>query len=238
MVKKTGEKKFEIVREDTGITEVNSMLQGGFPYGSVIGLSGPPGVGKSIFALHFLLEGARKGQKGVYVNLEEPRRNIDNVISGFNFGEEFFEYEKKGLIVIKCFNYQEYEKISMDLLEKINEDTKVKRLVIDSFNCFFDSLRETDSEEISVRKFINESFFYLRKEDLNVLLILEKHENTFIDFNYNIPYLVDGMINLDFLDLGTIERRMFIPKMRWTNQHKESKGYEIGKKGIEMFGEE
>ena len=111
--------EFEIEREGTGIDGVNSMIDGGFPSGSVVGISGPPGVGKSIFSLHFILEGARKGQKGVYINLEEPRRNIDNMIRQFSFSNEFFDFEKRGLIVVKCFDYNKYEKIREDLFEQI-----------------------------------------------------------------------------------------------------------------------
>lgn len=221
-------------REGIGVKKIDEMMEGGFPKGSVVGISGPPGVGKSIFAMHFLLEGARKGQKGVYVCLEEPRKNVDNMIKDFSFSKEFYEYEKKGLIVIKCFNYSEYEKINLELLEKVYDDKKIERLVIDSFNCFFDSLESNFAEELhsNVRKMINSSFAYLRKDNLNVLLILEKHENTLVNFDYNIPYLVDGLIKLDYLDIGIIERRIFIPKMRWTSQYKESKGYEITGKGI------
>lgn len=223
-------------REGIGIEKIDEMVEGGFPKGSVIGISGPPGVGKSIFALHFLLEGARKGQKGVYVCLEEPRKNVDNMVKGFSFADEFYEFEKKGLIVVRCFNYSEYEKISLELLRKVYDDKKIERVVVDSFNCFFDSLERNNVAELNmnVRKLINSSFAFLRKDNLNVLLVLEKHENTLINFDYNIPYLVDGMIKLDYLDLGIIERRLFIPKMRWTNQYKESRGYEITKRGIEV----
>jgi len=226
-------------RESTGIPEVDRMIEGGLPKGSVIGLSGPPGVGKSIFSLHFLLESARKGKKCVYINLEEPRKNIENMIKEFNFAKEFFGYEKKGLIIIKCYSYPEYERIHQDLLQKIKEDEKTERVVIDSFNCFFSSIDNPHSLaiDINVRKLINSSFYQLRKENLTALLILEKHDNLRESFDYNIPYLIDGLIKLDFLDLGTIERRIFIPKMRWTNQHKESKSYEIGKRGIEMLGD-
>jgi KaiC/GvpD/RAD55 family RecA-like ATPase len=42
------------------------------------------------------------------------------------------------------------------------------------------------------------------------------------------------LIKLNYLDVGIIERRIFIPKMRWTNQNKESKGYKITKNGIEI----
>lgn len=221
-------------RISSGVDKVDSMLEGGFPESSVVGISGPPGVGKSIFALHFVLAGARAGEKSVYIALEEPRENLDKMISEFSFSKEFFDYEKKGLIVIKCFNYSEYERISFELLEKVYEDEKIKRLVIDSFNCFFDSIDTGLSLEyqINVRKKINSSFSYLRKKDLNVLLVLEKNENGLSNFDYNIPYLVDGMIKLDYLNFGIIERRIFIPKMRWTNQYKESKSYEISNEGI------
>ncbi len=223
-------------RESIGVNGVDSMLGGGLPKASIVGIRGPPGVGKSIFALHFILEGARKGQKGVYIALEEPRSNIDNMISGFDFSKEFYELEKKGLIVIKCFNYSEYENINIELLQKVNQDKKIKRVVIDSFNCFFDSIDRgvNNNETMNVRRLINESFQYLRKGGLNVILVLEKNENSFLSFDYNIPYLVDGIINLDYLDLGVIERRIFIPKMRWTSQYKESMGYEIGPSGIKM----
>lgn len=221
-------------RESVGIKAVDSMIEGGFPSGSVIGISGPPGVGKSIFGLHFLLEGARKGQKGIYVSLEEPRRNIDNMIKSFSFEKEFYDFEKKGLIVIKNFNYEEYENINIELLEKIHDNEKIKRVVIDSFNCFFDSLEGEHSREIhlNVRKLINQSFKYLRKEGLNVLLVLEENENSLLSFDYNIPYLVDGIVKLNYLELGDIERRLIIPKMRWTRQLKESVPYGINNDGI------
>jgi KaiC/GvpD/RAD55 family RecA-like ATPase len=224
-----------ITREGIGIKGIDSMIQGGLPCESITGVAGPPGVGKSIFSLHFILEGARKGQKCVYINLEEPRKNIDNMIRDFDFAEEFFKLEKKGLIIIKCFDYPEYEKLHLEILKRINEDNQIERLAIDSFNCFFHSLESSQQDKVNVRKIISESFAQFRRPGLTTLLILEKGTNdnhSGTSFDYNIPYLVDGIIKLDFLDLGTIERRIFVPKMRWTNQFKESLGYDIRKDGI------
>lgn len=234
------QKEQKLERKGIGIKEIDSMIEGGLPDGGVVGLSGPPGVGKSILSLHFLLEGAKKGQKCVYINLEEPRRNINNMLKQFDFADEFLKLEKDGLIIIKCFDYPEYEKIHTELLQRIKRDKKIKRLVIDSFNCFFSSIDNphTLATNVNVRKMITDSFFQLRRFGLTTLLILEKDETHSKDnFYYNIPYLVDGMVRLDFLDLGTIERRIFIPKMRWTNQFKESKSYEINGKGITITEE-
>ena len=58
-------------REKTGVSGFDKMIEGGFPKEGIVGISGPPGVGKSIFSLHFILEGARLGQKCIYINLEE-----------------------------------------------------------------------------------------------------------------------------------------------------------------------
>ena len=41
-------------REESGIAHFDELIQGGFPSSSVVGIRGPPGVGKSIFCLHFL----------------------------------------------------------------------------------------------------------------------------------------------------------------------------------------
>ena len=223
--------EFKIKREGSGILGINNMIGGGFPKGSIIGLRGAPGVGKSIFSLHFILEGARIGQKSVYINLEEPRRNVDNMIKQFKFREEFEKFEEEGLIIIKCFNYDKYEKIHEDLLERIKKDHNIKRLVIDSFNCFFASNYEFESKvNMAIKKMIVESFYKLRSAKLTTLLTLEEGNES----NFNIPYLVDGTIHLEYLDLGTIERRISIPKMRWTNQSKEGKSYEISDNGIKI----
>jgi len=241
MANKAKNTEFKIERESLGIKGVDEMIEGGIPRGAIIGLSGPPGVGKSIFTLHFLLEGARKGEKCVYINLEEPQENINNMINQFEFSKEFMNLVKEGRIVIKCFTYPEYEKIYSDLFQKIKEDEEIKRIVIDSFNCFFSASFSPESlnigQEVNIRRMINQAFSMLRKKGLTSLLVLEMQLDKQPRFYYNVPHLVDGIINLDFLELGTIERRIFIPKMRWTNQFKESKSFDINKKGIVVLKE-
>lgn len=221
-----------------GINGIDEMIEGGIPKESIIGLTGPPGVGKSIFALHYILEGARNGEKSVYINLEEPLKNVNRMIKQFEFSEEFLEFIKNDLIVIKCFEYTEYDKIDMDILKQINDNKKIKRLVIDSFNCFFNTMiNNEDSGNIelrNIRKRIAKTFSILRKISVTSILILEE-SNHDINLSHNIPYFIDGNIVLDFLDLGTIERRVFVPKMRWTDQFKESKTFIINKKGISII---
>jgi circadian clock protein KaiC len=51
-------------RVPTGILGLDSLIEGGFPKGRSILVTGEPGTGKTIFSLQFLVEGLARGGKG------------------------------------------------------------------------------------------------------------------------------------------------------------------------------
>ncbi len=90
-------------RIKTGIEGFDGIINGGFFRPSFILLSGPPGTGKSSFAIQFLLNGIKKnGEKGMYVSFQENKeifkRNIFESL-GVDIGS---------LIDTKTFLYQDY----------------------------------------------------------------------------------------------------------------------------------
>jgi circadian clock protein KaiC len=60
----------------SGISGLDDILSGGFSRGHVFLLEGAPGTGKTTVALQFLLEGARSGEKCLYVTLSETEREL------------------------------------------------------------------------------------------------------------------------------------------------------------------
>jgi circadian clock protein KaiC len=73
---------------------MDDILRGGFPAGRLLLIEGDPGVGKTTFALQFLLEGARRGERGVYVTLSETREELEMVAASHGWsldGVELFE---------------------------------------------------------------------------------------------------------------------------------------------------
>lgn len=58
-------------RVGSGIPGLDEVLRGGFPANRVHLIEGAPGTGKTTLALQFLLEGARRGEKLLYVTLSE-----------------------------------------------------------------------------------------------------------------------------------------------------------------------
>src|SRR3989338_1154034 len=66
-----------MIRLKTGIPGLDELIEGGFPEGSSILLSGAAGTGKSIFCLQYLYYGAKElGEPGVYITLEEGPHNL------------------------------------------------------------------------------------------------------------------------------------------------------------------
>src|SRR5215213_9532892 len=60
----------------TGIPGLDAILGGGLPTNHLYLIDGEPGAGKTTLALQFLLEGARNGEKGLYVTLSESRAEL------------------------------------------------------------------------------------------------------------------------------------------------------------------
>src|SRR5580765_4949488 len=78
----------------TGVSGLDDILRGGFPTGRLLLIEGDPGVGKTTLALQFLLEGARQGERGVYVTLSETREELEAVATSHGWsldGIELFE---------------------------------------------------------------------------------------------------------------------------------------------------
>src|SRR3982750_322052 len=68
-----------IPRVPMGVPGLDEVLLGGLPAGHLYLVDGTPGVGKTTLALHFLLEGVRRGESCLYVTLSETKRELEAV---------------------------------------------------------------------------------------------------------------------------------------------------------------
>ncbi len=62
-----------------GVPGLDAVLDGGLPARRLYLVQGDPGVGKTTLAMQFLMEGARRGEVGLYVTLSETKEEIEVV---------------------------------------------------------------------------------------------------------------------------------------------------------------
>src|SRR5687767_5129910 len=75
-------------RASTGIQGLDEILKGGLPRNRVYLVHGNPGSGKTTLALQFLIEGAQKGEPGLYVTLSETTAELRDVAASHHFSLE------------------------------------------------------------------------------------------------------------------------------------------------------
>ncbi|HEY3056053.1 MAG TPA: ATPase domain-containing protein [Thermoanaerobaculia bacterium] len=124
----------------TGIEGLDRILNGGFPKNHVYLVQGDPGVGKTTLSLQFLLEGAKAGERGLYITMSESERDLRAVARSHGWDLEpilIFEHlvgeEELSEVDSTIFQASEIElgPAVKKMLQKIDE-VKPERVVLDS----------------------------------------------------------------------------------------------------------
>jgi len=121
-------------RVSTGISEFDAMVDGGFPRGSTVLLTGQPGTGKSIFALQFICNGIKQGENGIYIYAESHVDSLKAQAKEMGFDLEQLQRDGK-LILINI----PLVKKKFDILYAVQEARDridAKRVVFDSLATF------------------------------------------------------------------------------------------------------
>lgn len=225
-------------RVKTGIKGFDRLVQGGFPRGKKILLSGTPGTSKTIFALQFLYNGVTKyGEKGLYISFEERIDSLYNQAMQFGWNLKKLEKEKKLKII--CIPPNNIKETTAKEVIKLAGKNNYKRLVIDSLSALsinspttFSSV--TDITEISVKRFIYGFINDLRDLENNItsLLISQTTEGQ-LSRDTVSEFVCDGIVHINYETLGgKYSRTIVIRKMRETKNDEDLHPLEITDNGI------
>lgn len=243
----TTDTKLNQNRVSTGIPGMDALLEGGYPKGHVILLSGTPGTGKTIACLQFLREGLKKNESILYVSTDQPLQQLkkESTAMGFDLSE-YLESKQVQLLYLSSETVDMYK-----TLKKTLSDYEFQRVIIDSLTPFseqpvwmvHEGHEQLPSPGLAATK-VPLNSQQAQRAHIRYLITLLKEKNCTTLLTSEIPegsrslsrdsiseFLSDGIILLS-LD-STMDRRMLtIRKMRETKHTLKTQPVEITNQGI------
>jgi circadian clock protein KaiC len=224
-------KSTDIPRVQTGVPNLDAILHGGLPKGSLTVVSGPPGSGKTTFTQQICFHNASANARILsFGTLSQPTAKTLQYLQQFSFfdpkkldgGVQFVDLgvlmRTKGLEAASALILQHLMRV------------KPAVVVIDSFKAF-DDLAKSEEE---LRKFDYEVAVNLMAWEATTLMIGE-----YAPFDYEsnpLFSIVDGLFVLSQREsLGEAQRFFKIVKMRGTDHNRDEHPFLITSRGIEMF---
>lgn len=202
----------EFERLCSGVEGVDALIQGGYPYPSVVLVAGPAGTGKTTFAQQFLFAGADQGEIGLYITtLSEPPQWVMHYMSRFKYLNKNHLGNKVIFADIGPFlRDANPEEIIAFIDEKVAE-TMAQRVVIDPITVLKAFMSKDD-----YRPFLFDLVNHLKNWRAVTVLTGEVEPGKF--YPQEVAHAVDGVIMLTYEENEGARRKYFeVLKMRGTN---------------------
>ena len=201
-------------RVATGIPGLDELVNGGYFVASTTLVVGISGAGKSVMALQYIAEGARRGERSLMITLDEPPAQV--LRNAQSIGIDLQSAIDKGLVHLWYETPQEFEiDRHFAQIEAIVEHFKPQRAVIDSLSTYGSSLGAT---ERSFRDFFHAIVALMKEHQITAVY---NHENpemlgmSSMMGEFKVSSLVDNIILMNWVELGdTFRHALTVAKMR------------------------
>jgi len=226
-------------RLSTGITGLDNILHGGLAKGFLYLVEGSPGAGKTTLALQFLIAGAKKGEKGLYISLAESEAELRHVADSHGMDLKNVEIckisppEIAGDAGKQYTVFQPAEVELSDVLETIL--TKVRelnpsRVIIDSMS----ELRMLARDSLRYRRQVLSLKQFFEGRDCTTLLLDERFKD---NEESQVQTIAHGVLCLEVLQrsYGITRRRLEVLKIRASSFREGYHDYVIEKGGVVVF---
>jgi len=226
-------------RLSTGITGLDNILHGGLARGFLYLIEGSPGAGKTTIALQFLIAGAKKGEKGLYISLAESEAELRHVADSHGMNLQNVEIckisppEIAGEAGRQYTVFQPAEVELSDVLESILAKVKElnpSRIIIDSMS----ELRMLARDSLRYRRQVLSLKQFFEGRDCTTLLLDERFKD---NEESQVQTIAHGVLCLEVLQrsFGITRRRLEVLKIRASSFREGYHDYVIEKGGVVVF---
>lgn len=221
-------------RVSTGVRGLDEVVQGGLiPHRAYL-VRGGPGSGKTTLGMHFLTDGACRGEQSLFITLGEPSAELrtNAVALGFDLTHvHFLDLSPNAEFFTQMQTYDifspaevEREPVTQQILEQIAE-IHPQRVFIDSMTQF---------------RYLSTDTFQFRKQVLSLLRFLVEQGATIFFTSEgstaapddDLQFMADGVINLQSL---ANNRTITISKLRGSDFRSGAHDMRLTARGVEVF---
>ena len=228
-------------RISSGISGLDGVLRGGFAPHRLYLVEGAPGSGKTTLALQFLLDGLRRGERGLYVTLSETTEELDAVAQSHG-------WSLSGLALFELANAEETLGVTRDqsvlhpwelelggtirLIQEQVEATSPTRVIFDSLS----ELRLLAQDPLRYRRQVLALKQYFAGRKITVMLLDDLTGETSTR-DAHLHSLCHGVVTLDRVtpEFGTALRRIEVQKLRGIDFVAGFHDMRIRRGGIDVF---
>ncbi len=238
----------------TGIKGLDEVLHGGLPKARTILVVGSPGSGKTTFAVQFLVGGAKAGEPGLYVSLDEKPERVKANLSAFGWGLDALEDSGK-LTFIDATQLkrpgQRVNQLTIDTENPVNltlpeltlgslvrtvrrvaAEEGTMRIVVDPIT----SLMLRYPEEAKRRRALLLFFDALESTGCSCIVTSELRTSMLARRFQVEEFLSQGVVLLHtMVHDGNVIRGLQVEKMRGISHDAQLRPYQIGDAGVEVF---
>lgn len=204
-------------RASTGVPGIDDILGGGLTEGRLYLVEGTPGTGKTTLALQFLLEGASKGETGLYITLSETAAELRAAAATHGWSldaltlhelvsESGLDPDSEQSILHP--SELELGETTKEIMQKV-EELRPARVVFDSLS----EMRLLAQNPLRYRRQILALKQFFAHRESTVLLLDDKTADT---GDQQLHSIAHGVISLEQAprDFGSERRRLRVIKMR------------------------
>lgn len=221
-------------RVPLGLPELDRMMSGGFTAGSTTVLAGGPGTGKTLACLHYILEGVRRGERGLLAGFRETPRQLADKARSFGMDLETPLREERVALFHRPPTDLIVDEVAGTLWSEV-ERFAPARLALDNLP----DLEHAILDPRRRRGYMATLAGLLRSQGITSLITVETPQvvGPELDFSHTpIAVLAENLLLLRYVEFhGELYRVLSVLKMRDSPYDSSIRRYTITGQGLEVL---
>ncbi|MET0412307.1 MAG: ATPase domain-containing protein [Polyangiaceae bacterium] len=207
----------------SGLSELDTMLDGGLAAGSTTLLLGPAGVGKSTVSVQFVVQALKQGKKAAIYVFDEVMHILVERSEKLCFGKPggFAAYVAEGVLHAQQVDPAEMSPGAFAHEVRRAVEAGASVVVIDSLNGYLNAM----PEEGFLTTHLHELFAYLNQKGVLTIIVVAQHGmlgSTMVTGDVDISYLADSVLLFRYFEArGEVHQAISVFKKR-TGAHERS----------------